>query len=176
MMNIDKAFSNEIQSYRVSPQQRRVWLFSPEVPGLTAQTRMRIEGALDGQRLKAVLEHIVSRHEILRTVFRQRVGMKMPLQCILPNAEVAWSERNLGSPGMDAIQEDLARLSRDEAMHRWNDATETPVRAVLVRLGQGISELLLTVPSVCADNRTLSNIACEIAAAFSGDAGEPEEP
>jgi hypothetical protein len=82
-------------SFRLSPQQELAWSARPDGPVGGAQMALQLTGELDGKRLRAALDHVVERHEILRTTFRRRPGMKTPLQVVNPALPVEWSDIDL---------------------------------------------------------------------------------
>src|SRR5690349_2528563 len=72
-----------VQSYRLSPQQERLWLLEQKHPGpYRAQCSWLLEGPLDQARLRAALNALVERHEILRTSFQSLPDVLLPVQVI----------------------------------------------------------------------------------------------
>ena len=72
-----------VQSYRLSPQQERLWLLQQKQPGAyRAQCSWLLEGPLDQARLRAALDALVARHEILRTSFQNLPDVLLPVQVI----------------------------------------------------------------------------------------------
>ena len=59
-----------IQGFQLSPQQAHLW--SLQEHDYRARAAITIEGSLDPEALEAALNKIISRHEILRTAFRDR--------------------------------------------------------------------------------------------------------
>src|SRR5689334_15655949 len=72
-----------VQSYRLSPQQERLWLLEQKHPGrYTVQCSWLLEGPLDEAKLRAALNALVERHEILRTSFQSLPDVLLPVQVI----------------------------------------------------------------------------------------------
>ena len=72
-----------VQSYRLSPQQERLWLLEQKYPGpYRAQCSWLIEGPLDEAKLRAALNALIERHEILRTSFQSLPDVLLPVQVI----------------------------------------------------------------------------------------------
>src|ERR1044072_2608445 len=72
-----------VQSYRLSPQQERLWLLQQKQPAAyRAQCSWLLEGPLDQARLRAALDALVARHEILRTSFQNLPDVLLPVQVI----------------------------------------------------------------------------------------------
>src|SRR6185437_10725498 len=72
------------EGFRISPQQRRVWVVSeryPQVP-FAAQCHVRIIGPLNVERLNKAISSLRKTHEILRTRFVLLPGTRVPVQVI----------------------------------------------------------------------------------------------
>src|SRR4026209_416653 len=80
-----------IEGFRLSPQQQRVWQLSKQdVTGRSgARCEFMLEGELDAHTLQAAVRDVVARHEILRTRLETFPGMKLPLQVIDEDVDVA---------------------------------------------------------------------------------------
>ena len=76
------------EGFRLSPQQRRLWLLQQGGDRLPyrAQCAILVEGELDATRLRAALSRAVERNEILRTGFQSLPGMAVPVQVISDGA------------------------------------------------------------------------------------------
>ena len=72
------------ESYRLSPQQERVWLLQDHnsSPPYRAQCSLLMEGPLDRDKLQRAVETVVRRHEILRTTFQRLDDVAIPVQII----------------------------------------------------------------------------------------------
>ncbi|HEY7215101.1 MAG TPA: amino acid adenylation domain-containing protein [Thermoanaerobaculia bacterium] len=155
-----------MEAFQLSPQQRRVWLLQEGRTSL-ARATVRLAGELDASRLRAAVERVVARHEILRTRCLRRPGFRVPFQAIAPDADFRWdacdSEAAADSP--EAELEALVESRRPPAI----DLERGPVLAAeLIRLAAGGHALLLVLPSICADAATLRLLAAEIAEAYAG--------
>src|ERR1051325_6146646 len=85
---------NVLEGYRLSPQQRHLWMLLQLGWSVAFQTKcaVSIKGALDSGRLKTALENVVTRHEILRTTFQSLPGMIIPMQVIRDTGDLVWQE------------------------------------------------------------------------------------
>ncbi len=157
--------------FRLSPQQRRLWhLHGGTVGPYRAWCAARIEGGLDAARLRGALEAVVARHEILRTLYRCRRGMTMPLQVVAPELPPELELRDLAvapdgeEAAVDAVLAELAR--------RPFDLERGPLlRALLARTGPERWWLALELPALAADRAGVLNLLRELAASY--DAGPP---
>ena len=82
--------TNTAAGFRLSTQQERIW---SQQAGMTSPfwsgCEVLVEGPLDAAKLQDVLRGIVTRHEILRTVFHRQTGLKLPFQVILEAPDFA---------------------------------------------------------------------------------------
>ncbi|HEV7508318.1 MAG TPA: amino acid adenylation domain-containing protein [Thermoanaerobaculia bacterium] len=147
-----------IQGYRLSPQQRRLWHVQQGRGVLLAQLAVRIDGELRSDLLAGAWEEIIARHESLRTVYRRTAGVTVPVQVILDATTVVWEEADLRVLG-EAEQHE--RRNALLAGHRPLEAglEAVPVlRSSLCHLADGSHVLLVSLPSLGADSRTLRNL------------------
>ncbi|HEX5760249.1 MAG TPA: amino acid adenylation domain-containing protein [Thermoanaerobaculia bacterium] len=156
------------QTFRLSTQQRRLWFLEQAGRGCRAQCAVLVEGPLDPPRLEAAVRAVSERHEILRTAFRRRLGMKVPFQVVGAAAEPAWCETDAGG------EADLDRLLAAEAARPLDLAAGPALSLCRVALGGERRWLLWTLPALCADARSLENLLREVVAEYAG--GEPPEP
>jgi len=159
-------------SFPLSAQQRRLWLLGPEPERYRARCVWEIAGPLDSGRLREALQAVVDRHEILRTVFRFRSGLKVPFQAVLGFLEPAWEE--LDEPPAGVTEGAAGLLRRQDAVRL--DLEQGPLlSASLLRLGEERHLLALALPSLCADAKSLENLGREILSAYT-DLGRGREP
>src|SRR5215216_6192094 len=122
-----------------------------------------IKGSLDARVLREALHRVVNRHEILRTTFQRLPGIKMPVQVIAEQSAPAWESVNLDHL---SAQEQKARIheSAIEMRRRPYDLVNDPlVYACLFTRSTQKHILIINLPSLCADSRTLKNLLEEVA-------------
>ncbi|HKS08830.1 MAG TPA: amino acid adenylation domain-containing protein [Pyrinomonadaceae bacterium] len=129
----------EIEGFRLSPQQRRVWKLQQDITGGSSAFVSRLVLSLEGElRLEVVreaLEKVCARHEALRTVFRRLPGVVMPVQVVQDQTLISWDATDLDPENGPLVSAILTTLAPDRHL------------------------LSITVPALCADRRTLSNLA-----------------
>ncbi|MET0623055.1 MAG: AMP-binding protein, partial [Pyrinomonadaceae bacterium] len=167
-----------VEGFRLSPLQERVWgLMGDGASGgaYRAQCAVHVEGRLDAAALRRAAQQVTDRHEILRTTFRLRPEMRLPLQVVADAASPAWREVSLH--GRDAREQEAGVASLfDEERRRPADFTQPSLlRLCLVALSTERHVLLVGLPALCADERTLSNLVGEIALAYGDAAARPRE-
>ncbi len=129
--------------FRLSPQQTHLWTLQHERTEMPerAHCLITIEGELNVKVLRRGVEVVAQRHDALRLTFQRLPGMTIPLQ-VLSESKDVWS-----------AAKDLATL--DGTLH-----------ASLTALSPAKHQLLLSVPALCADERSLQNLAREIGIAY----------
>lgn len=150
--------SNQIEGYRLSPQQRHVWSLQQDSNAYRSQCALSMNGSLDKAALKLALSRVSDIHEILRTTFHQQAGATQPFQVIAQSTEPSRDELDLS--GMNPADQDariasLLQLSEQVAF----DFQTTPLlKTCLVALSARQHLLLMTLPSICGDSLTLRNL------------------
>jgi amino acid adenylation domain-containing protein len=75
--------------FKISPQLERLWLAEPNGPQGRILAVVDV-GDTEAHAVRAALEQVVERHEILRTTFARQAGMRVPLQVIHDELLPAW--------------------------------------------------------------------------------------
>ncbi len=153
---------NAIEGIPLSIQQKQIWPWQLINSARSAQCAILVEGEVDSGRLREVLGKVVQRHEILRTTFYRRPGLRFPLQVIAENGELSWSQLDLRSQGSDLEPEVLKELLRQERRSSFSLEQGPLLKAMLIDLPARRHFLICTLPSLCADSRTLLNLVQEI--------------
>jgi amino acid adenylation domain-containing protein len=157
--------------FRISPQQRHLWSAQPDGRPHRAGCAVLLEGRLDPAALRSALEQAAGRHEILRTTFHRRPGMKLPLQVVAEEAAPEWQAADA-----DHHDEEVRELWAQA--RRPLDVERGPVlRALLLPLAPDRHALLVSLPSLCADTPSLHTLVRELAHLYGGSADKlPEQP
>ena len=159
--------SQVLEGYRLSPQQKRLWLLGARPPHTGLTCSILIEGPLDPALLGRALDRLVARHEILRTSFERLPGMHLPMQVI--------ADTHRGHAALINLKPmDEAELEQAEARQREATATVSGglERTLLVRRGVDKHELVLTLSRLCADVWSVENIVADLAALYGAGEGD----
>src|SRR5262245_50602061 len=140
-----------LQGFRLSPQQRRIWLLQQDSQVYRAQCAIQLKGDVQPELLKQALVSVIDRHEILRTTFNYQPGIRIPVQVIMESLHPLWSVINLDGLDPEMQKESVEELLRDEAGRPFDFKQGPLVRSVLVTLSRREALILLTMPSLCAD-------------------------
>jgi amino acid adenylation domain-containing protein len=178
---VEKENKAIIEGFRLSPQQSRLWLLQQDSQASPyyAQSTVLLEGKLNAQMLKAALDRLVQRHEILRTTFRCLPAMALPLQVIAEKGQVPLQYYDL-SDWEERAQEGRIEALLDEVARHSFDFERGPLwQILLVKLAPEKHLLVFRLPALCADRAGLEALVRELSlcyAVVSGEEGLLAEP
>ncbi|MFE7275304.1 amino acid adenylation domain-containing protein [Streptomyces sp. NPDC057623] len=146
----------------LSYAQQRLWFMSRLDGGHTTYTvpwALRVTGPLDHEALGAALADVVVRHEPLRTRYPDVQGT--PYQRILPP-----DETRTPLPVVPATEAELPALLTGAAGHRFDLATDLPLRATLYRLAPDTHVLLLLAHHIAVDGWSMAPLMRDLETAY----------
>ncbi|MEG5016677.1 MULTISPECIES: amino acid adenylation domain-containing protein [unclassified Microcoleus] len=155
-----------INGFRLSPQQKYLWLLQQNSPAYRVQSAISIEGILQTERLKKALEKVSDRHEIIRTSFQGKAGLKIPIQVISEHSSVSWNWVNLSEVTPQEQEAKLEQIFQQEKSAFFNFDRNPAWRLSLITLSSERHILLVSLPALCADSRTLKNLVQEISQCY----------
>ncbi|MCA1612749.1 MAG: amino acid adenylation domain-containing protein [Acidobacteria bacterium] len=167
-----------VEGYRLSPQQRHLWRLQQAggSSAYRAQCVALVEGPLRVERLRAALEDVVARYEILRTVFHLPAGMSQPVQ-VIGGPNVSWGPDADLRGLSEAIQQARVEALCAEARRRPLDFERGPLlHASLVKLGADRHGFVLTLPSLLTDLAGLRVLLRALSMSYAAQARGAEEP
>ncbi len=146
----------------LSPQQKHVWALQQSSGARRSVYLNVVEGLESVATIPLAIQHVVARHEILRTVYVRQPGMMFPFQA--PIASVAPDFESIDLSGLSATEQEstLNELFRAEQLRESLPERSPILTAKLVTLGPGRVALLLSLPAVSGDARSLRTLADEI--------------
>ena len=140
--------------------QRRLWfldrLEGPS-PTYNIPVAVRLTGPLDAAALEAALGDLVERHESLRTIFPETLGV--PRQLILEPAKCS-----AYAQGRADNRSHLSEALSAAAQQSFDLSTEIPLRVQLFALSQNEHVLLLVLHHIAADGWSLAPLGRDLAA------------
>ncbi len=161
------------KGYRLSPQQTRLWLTQQD-RSACSQIVVSLEGRVDPESVRNALRRVVQQHEILRTIFQDVPGMKVPIQVVTDDSEPAWNTVELWDIDGPEQAAAIAKLTRDERKHTGSLGQVARLRALLAELGPQKYSLILTLPVLCCDTSSLSNLVGHLADAYANEESDEE--
>lgn len=168
-----------IEGFRLSPQQKQLWLLQPHNSPYPAQCAILLKGELQLKILQEAVQHVVNRHEILRTSFHTRPGIAIPMQVINPSSNPCWQTFDLTDLTFQEQQVKIDELFLSARKVRFDWEKDPLLRLSLLLLSPQEHILLIALPSLCADSWSLKNIVQEISHIYSqclNKAQLPDEP
>ncbi|MEG4815821.1 amino acid adenylation domain-containing protein [Microcoleus sp. K5-D4] len=155
-----------INGFRLSPQQKYLWLLQQDSPAYRVQAAISIEGSLQTERLKKALEKVSDRHEIIRTSFQGKAGLKIPIQVISEHSSVSWNWVNLSEVNPQEQEAKIEEIFQQEKSALFNFERNPAWHLSLITLSSERHILLVSLPALCADSRTLKNLVQEISQCY----------
>ncbi|SMF03952.1 amino acid adenylation domain-containing protein [Tistlia consotensis] len=164
-------------THPLSPAQTRLWFLQQlesQSPAYALLGALEIEGSLDVELLRRVLQALEQRHASLRARFRLLDGE--PVQVTGPPRGLALPVVDLEPlPGF-AREEEVRRIGRAEARQPLDLAEGPPIRLRLLRHSARRHVLLVTLHHIVADGWSLELLLGETAALYRAFAEELDSP
>ena len=163
----------------LSAAQQRFWVFERFWPGTAVYNRplaLRLRGPLHCGALRLALHDLVARHESLRTVFAIADGDAVQTVSS-PDRAQGLPEADLSGTEVEQREAALEQAITREAVRPF-DLTESPVRALLVRVAADDHVLIITVHHIVFDGWSAGVMLRELAHCYDARAEgrEPELP
>ncbi|WP_369798029.1 amino acid adenylation domain-containing protein [Nocardia sp. BMG111209] len=161
----------------LSAGQRRLWFLQtrdPDDTTLNICVAYRLTGPVEADRLRAAIDTVVDRHEILRTTY----GLGddgTPYQIVRDRLPVDWSTHDLSGLADTSRDRRLEVLTRREFGRPFDLAAQSPLRIALIDMGvresggQREFALVLVVHHICWDDDSWAVFFAELNAAYRGD-------
>ena len=161
----------------LSPQQKYVWTLQQEGQALRAVCLFQLDCDVSEQTLASALKQVLTRHEILRTIYVHQPGMKFPFQAVVDATDLAVECLDLSDLSAPEQSVKLDEVFRGLQVPSVGPEKMPVVTATLVTLGSNRSAVLLDVPAMTADVASLQIIAKELAGIVQGQpTNAAEEP
>src|SRR3954453_6627121 len=155
-------------SFRLSPQQELLWSMHPAGPEGGAVVAVDVHGDADEARLRGALNALADRHEILRTTFPRRVGMRLPLQVVNETLTPGLSAIDLTGLPPSQQETQLAALLDQQRGRTWDYDNGPLVQATMARLAPTHIVLVLAIAPPCGDTGSLATAVHELAGHYGG--------
>ena len=140
--------------------QQRLWFLNQlarDGVGYNNPVALRLSGALDRAALGAALHDVITRHEVLRTVFPETDGIAR--QIVLDASAVPVGDAQLA-------EEELDSALNAAAAHRFDLLREPPLRVTVFRLGPTEHVLLLLLHHIASDEASAAPLARDLLTAY----------
>lgn len=161
----------------LSSGQHRLWFLhqiDPGNPAFNVPIARRMRGQLDDEALRAAIEEIVRRHEVLRTRFVSNDGS--PTQEILPAGLFNMGRVDLTRFPLGEREERARGVARQEALRPFDLTSGCLLRAALLQLAGDDHVLLVTIHHIATDAWSLGVFFRELSAIYGAYAAGAESP
>src|SRR5262245_22301150 len=155
------------QGYRISPAQNRLWLQQQRSAVYRAQAAIRVDGPVQIAALEEVGESLVDRLGRLRTTVRLQPGIRVPWQVITDAEKPSWRHLDWSSQDRSQVEAALDELLREERERSVDLETGPALRLTLATVAAHEHYLIFSLPALCADARSLTNLFNEVVSAYS---------
>ncbi|PMB23519.1 non-ribosomal peptide synthetase [Fischerella thermalis] len=166
-----------IHGFKLSPQQRHLWLLQQETNSFPYRSYCTIEitGNLKIENLKTALHSVIRKHQILSTRFRYLPGMTIPLQVIENDEKLLIQEHDLRTIPPEEQKNAVELLIESAKQQIFDFEKSSSLQISLAILSASKYVLLLNLSSLYADATSLKNLVAEINRAYTGNLPD-EEP
>ncbi|WP_414589464.1 non-ribosomal peptide synthetase [Scytonema sp. PCC 10023] len=154
----------KMECYRLSPQQKHLWLWHKDSLIYRSVCAVIVEGELKKDIVSKALQKVVARHEILRTTFRLEPESNILLQVISNNNSLSFNVIDLSHENLEKQEQEakLEELFREQRQILFHFEQELPLHIHLYVLSRQKHILLVSLPFLCADTWTFKNLIREI--------------
>ena len=163
-------------SFPLSPGQQRLWFLDRLEPGSAAYNVpivLDLDGPLDVGALESALDHIVRRHESLRTVFPATAGV--PRQVIVAPGQFHLTVEDLVATSPDQRDDRTTERIVEETRRPFDLTTGPLLRAVLLKVSSLTHILVVTVHHIVFDAWSAGIFLRELRSLYtSRSAGTPD--
>ncbi|TDZ76900.1 non-ribosomal peptide synthetase [Mycobacteroides salmoniphilum] len=154
----------------LSFSQRRLWFLDQlhgASPVYNMAVALRLSGQLDLDALGGALSDVVSRHESLRTVFRDEEGVPYQLVLAPDSAEFGWEVVDATAWSPAQLDEAIGVAAR----HTFDLAAEIPMHAKLFTVSGDEHVLVATVHHIAADGWSVAPLMRDLTVAYASRSG-----
>jgi len=167
---MQKQFIPKRKDHQTAPlsfAQQRLWFLDqlePNSPRYNVSRALRLRGELNLTVLQEALDAIVSRHEALRSNFREVDGL--PGLVTRPPMKTPMTFVDLRDQPTGNRENTLLFRLNEQVLRPYNLSTDTMLRASLVRVTQHDHVLLLVLPHITSDGWSMIVLCQELIALY----------
>lgn len=155
-----------ISGFQLAPQQKRLWNLQQNSSAFCSQCRILIDGNLQPEILKNTVHKLVNDHDILRTNFYRLPGVKTPVMVFGDQSSFNWKYFDFSDLRQEDIAEKIQELFWQARQEYQNISQDLPLRLCLIKQSENQHSLIISLPALCADNRTIKNLVNQISQGY----------
>ncbi|NEP63480.1 MAG: amino acid adenylation domain-containing protein, partial [Symploca sp. SIO2G7] len=156
-----------LRGFQLSPQQKRLWQLQQNSSAYLTQFTLLLEGDIQPEILKAVLQQIINQHGVLRTIFRCMPGKNMPVMVVENSIYPLWQDIDLRNWNEQQQLAKVQEIFRKERCQYFDLEGGALLHCYLLKLLTSKHLLLICIPALCADTWTIKNLVKEISILYS---------
>ncbi len=155
-----------ISGFQLAPQQKRLWhLHKKNGSAFCSQSSILIEGNLQPEIVRTATEQVVNHHDILKTNFYRPPGVRTPVMVIEDRNSFNWEYLDLSAFSEKDISSKAKELLWQERQE-YQTLSQVLLRLYLIKLSDTQHILIISLPALCADTRTIKNLVNQISQAY----------
>ncbi|MTJ09881.1 condensation domain-containing protein, partial [Anabaena sp. UHCC 0204] len=155
-----------ISGFQLAPQQKRLWHLQQNSSAFCSQCSILIDGNLQPEILENTIHQLVNHHDILRTSFYRPPGVKTPVMVVADKNSLNWQYLDLSNLYQENISSKIQELCWQARQEYKNKSQDLPLRLCLIKLSDNQHILIISLPALCADNRTIKNLVNQISQGY----------
>jgi len=155
-----------VAEFPLSTTQTRCWFLDRMKPGNTSlniAVRWEVRGKVRAESIERAFQHVIERHEILRTRFVEVDGN--PVQQVMERAEFKLDLVDIRTVPDDAQMARVDEIVKEGASRPFDLSRPGLIRAVLIRLAAERAILAFTIHQTCFDGFSIKVLGAEIGTA-----------
>lgn len=155
-----------ISGFQLALQQKRLWNLQQHSSAFCSQCSIVIDGNLQIEILKNAIQEIVNHHDILRTSFYCPPGLKTPVMVVANKGSFNWKYLALSDSCQENIVTKIQKLFCQAKQEHQKLAQVSILQLFLIKLSNNQHILIISLPALCADTRTIKNLVNQISQAY----------
>ncbi|QSJ14568.1 amino acid adenylation domain-containing protein [Nostoc sp. UHCC 0702] len=155
-----------ISGFRLAPQQKRLWNLQHNSSAFCSQASILIEGNLQPELLQKAIRQVVNHHDILKTSFYCPPGVKTPVMVVADQSYLNWEYLNFTNLSQEDISKKIQQLFWEARQEYQNLSQAYPLRLYFIKLLETQHIIIISLPALCADTRTIKNLVNQISQAY----------
>ena len=167
-----RKFSCDTYAFPLSFAQQRLWFLQrldPDSSTYNIPTALRLRGELNIKALQQSIDHLIERHEVLRTTFAIREGEAV--QIVHPTLPVSISKTDLRDIEASRREETLRGLVRFDARQPFDLDRGPLLRVKLIQIADDEHVLVLNLHHIVSDGWSMDVMFRELSVFYQGYCG-----
>lgn len=172
-INSSENSHGETYAFPLSFAQQRLWFLQslyPDSSTYNIPTALRLRGRLDGPALQQSIDHLIERHEVLRTTFSMRAGEAV--QIVHSTLPVSIAKTDLRDIEASRRDETLHGLMQFDARQPFDLERGPLLRVKLIQIADDEHVLVLNLHHIVSDGWSMDVMFHELSALYQGYCGE----